>query len=88
MGDGEAAMPGGDATNTMRFTRKRWIDLFADYQARIEIVYLELPQAMIRAQNRRRPSPVPDEVIDLIDKLEPPTPTESHALIHSDGDRI
>jgi hypothetical protein len=23
------------ATNTMRVTRKRWIDLFADYQARI-----------------------------------------------------
>ena len=31
------------ATNLLRQTRKRWIDLFADYGARIEIVYVEPP---------------------------------------------
>ena len=40
-------------------TRNRWINLFADYRARIEIVYVEPPLTTIRNQNRRRPSPVP-----------------------------
>jgi len=30
-----------NAINTMKLTRTRWIDLFADYNARIEIVYVE-----------------------------------------------
>jgi hypothetical protein len=30
-----------------------WIDLFVDYQARIEIVYVEPRLATIRKQNRR-----------------------------------
>lgn len=32
-----------NATNTVKQTRGRWIDLFADYNARIEIVYVEPP---------------------------------------------
>jgi predicted kinase len=27
-----------NATNLLRQTRRRWIDLFADYEARIEVV--------------------------------------------------
>jgi predicted kinase len=34
-----------NATNTTRQTRQRWVELFADYHARIEIVYLEPPLA-------------------------------------------
>jgi AAA domain len=30
-----------NATNLLKLTRQRWIDLFADYNARIEIVYVE-----------------------------------------------
>jgi predicted kinase len=70
-----------NATNTTALIRKRWIDLFADYGARIEIVYLEPPLATIRAQNKQRPNPVPEGVIlRLIEKLEVPTVTECHAL--------
>ena len=70
-----------NATNTTALTRRRWIDLFADYSARIEIVYLEPPIATILAQNTQRTHPVPDSVIlRLIEKLEPPTVTECHAL--------
>ena len=43
-----------NATNTMRQTRKRWIDLFADYGARIEVVYVEPPLPMILEQNGTR----------------------------------
>jgi predicted kinase len=70
-----------NATNIVRQTRKRWIDLFADYGARIELVYVEPPLAMIFDQNARRPKPVPRQVIQhLLEKLEPPTWAEAHSL--------
>jgi putative nucleotidyltransferase with HDIG domain len=70
-----------NATNTMRQTRKKWIDLFVDYNARIEIVYVEPPVQTILQQNRKRQEPVPEKVIlRLLDKLEPPGINEVHAL--------
>lgn len=70
-----------NATNLLRMTRRRWIDLFADYGARIEVVYVEPPLAVILAQNRRRECPVPEKVIrDLAVRCEPPTLTEAHGL--------
>ena len=69
------------ATNITRQMRQRWIDLFADYGARIEIVYLEPPLAAILAQNKHRSNPVPEKVIlRLAEKLEPPTVTECQSL--------
>jgi predicted kinase len=71
-----------NATNLLRQTRKRWIDLFADYCARIEIVYVEPSFETILAQNKRREHPVPERVIrELADKVEPPTWTECHNLV-------
>ncbi len=71
-----------NATNLLRQTRQRWIDLFADYGARIEIVYLEPPLEQILSQNRRRERSVPEKVIrQLAAKLEPPTWAECHQLI-------
>ncbi len=71
-----------NATNITRQTRGRWIELFADYQARVEIVYVEPPVATILAQNKRRTEPVPEKLIArLLEKLEPPTITEAHSLI-------
>ena len=76
-----------NATNLLRLTRRRWIDLFADYGARIEIVYVEPPLPVILGQNRRRGRPVPEGVIrGLAEKCEPPTITEAHGLLIS-GDR-
>ena len=70
-----------NATNTMRQTRKRWIDLFADYLGRIELVYVEPPLPTIFHQNERRAKPVPKQVIQrLVEKLEPPTWAEAHSL--------
>ncbi|HEX5398694.1 MAG TPA: AAA family ATPase [Verrucomicrobiae bacterium] len=70
-----------NATNITRQMRQRWIDLFTDYGARIEVVYLEPPVAAILAQNKRRTNPVPEKVIlRLLEKLEPPTVTECHSL--------
>ncbi len=70
-----------NATNLMRVVRRRWIDLFADYGARIEVVYIEPSLSVILGQNRQRNCPVPEKVIrKLAEKYEPPTPTEAHGL--------
>lgn len=71
-----------NATNTMRTTRDRWLRLFADYNARIQIVYLEPPIQKILDQNKRRQAAVPESVIlRLADKCEPPTWLECHDLL-------
>ncbi len=71
-----------NATNLVRQTRQRWIDLFADYGARIEVVYVEPPFDLVLQQNRQREESVPEKVIhELARKCEPPTWTESHNLV-------
>ena len=75
-----------NATNTLKQTRGRWIDLFADYGARIEIVYIEPRFEALLKQNKARAAAVPEAVIrKLAEKCEPPTWTECHRLIVSDG---
>ena len=75
-----------NATNLMRQTRARWLELFADYSARIEIVYLEPPIEKILWQNKNRASAVPEPVIHkLAEKCEPPTWMECHDLVVSDA---
>jgi predicted kinase len=70
-----------NGTNTVRQTRKRWIDLFADYGARVEVVYVEPPLPVIFQQNERRANPVPNQVIrHLVERLEPPTWAEAHSV--------
>jgi predicted kinase len=74
-----------NATNTIRQTRGRWLDLFADYNARIEIVYLEPPFQNLLRQNKTRSKAVPEPMIrTLADKCEPPTWIECHDLVVSD----
>lgn len=76
-----------NATNTMRQTRNRWLDLFADYHARIEIVYLEPPMRELLRQNSSRTKRVPESVIrKLADRCEPPTWVECHRLVLDGGD--
>ena len=43
-----------NATNLLKQTRQRWIDLFADYNARIELAYVEPPFDRLLQQNKRR----------------------------------
>lgn len=72
-----------NATNITRQVRRRWIDLFADYGARIEIAYLEPELATILVRNKQRKHPVPEKVIlDLSGQAEPPTATECHKLAY------
>jgi putative nucleotidyltransferase with HDIG domain len=75
-----------NATNTLKQTRGRWIDLFADYGARIEIVYIEPRFETVLKQNKARSAAVPEGIIrKLAEKCEPPTWAECHRLIITDG---
>lgn len=74
-----------NATNTTKMIRDRWIKLFADYRARIEIAYLEPPFGEILRQNKLRDDAVPETVIrKLAERCEPPTWLEAHALVDDD----
>jgi predicted kinase len=73
-----------NATNLIRQTRSGWIDLFHDYKAKIEIVYLEPSLEAILRQNKNRNATVPQRVIErFAQRLEPPTLTECHSLVLS-----
>ncbi len=70
-----------NATNLTSMLRKRWIDLFLSYHARVEIVYLEPSLATILRQNKAREAAVPESVIHrLLPKIEVPTLAEAHAV--------
>jgi predicted kinase len=71
-----------NATNLLRYTRGRWLSLFADYNAWIELVYVEPPMKCILKQNRDRDQNVPESVIHkLAAKVEPPNWLEAHQVV-------
>ena len=70
-----------NATNTTRQIRQLWTDIGAEYNARIEMVYIEPRLSVLLEQNSDRNARVPWDVIQrLIDKLDPPTLAECHEL--------
>lgn len=76
-----------NATNLLRQTRVQWLELFASYSARTEIVYLEPPFEDILRQNKSRQKAVPEKVIRaLAEKYEPPTWMECHSLTLIEGE--
>lgn len=70
-----------NATNISTDMRSRWISLFTDYNARVKIVYLEVPYKKLKKQNANRRYKVPEQVIEkMIGRLEIPTVKEAHDL--------
>ena len=70
-----------NATNLSRLVRGECVRLFAAYQARVRIVYIEAPADRLFEQNRRRPVPVPEAVLErLLDRWEVPDRTEAHQV--------
>lgn len=70
-----------NATNVSRQMRELSVNLFADYNARVRIVYVEAPEARLYAQNRERADAVPAEVIrKLTARWEVPDLTEAHRV--------
>jgi len=70
-----------NATNTTKQMRQQLINFFAGYQARIRIVYLEVPLEEVLRRNRSRPTAVPETVIrKLAARLDIPDITEAHQV--------
>ena len=70
-----------NATNINRDMRKRWLQLFNDYGARIKIIYLEVPYSKMIQQNKDREYVVPGSVIhDMMRKFEMPGFDEAHDI--------
>ncbi|HEX8351941.1 MAG TPA: AAA family ATPase [Pyrinomonadaceae bacterium] len=70
-----------NATNVSRQIRELSVNLFAAYNARVRIVYVEAPEERLYAQNRERADPVPAEVIrKLTARWEVPDLTEAHRV--------
>lgn len=63
-----------NATNILGLTRRRWLDLFMEYGARVEVVYLEAPLSEILI---RRKDKIPEGILY---KAEPPTWREAHKI--------
>jgi len=72
-----------NATNVSRRIRAQCTRIFADYDARIRIVYVEVAEPTLRAQNRARKAPVPEHVLDtLLEKWDVPDTTEAHEVVY------
>lgn len=72
-----------NATNTTQQMRAKWIELFARYDAHIEVVSIERMLSETLQQNREREEPVPDSVIGrLHERSEPVHRLEAHRVTH------
>lgn len=70
-----------NATNLLQETRQKLVRLFADYGARVTILYLEVPYQELLRRNRTRPRHIPETVLDeMIQKLEVPAPWEAYTV--------
>jgi predicted kinase len=70
-----------NATNLTRQVRNECVRLYAEFGARIRIVYREVSSDRLYYQNRQRRNRVPVSVIErLLDKWETPDRTEAHQV--------
>lgn len=68
-----------NATNIIYETRKKLIELFSGYGARVHILYLEVPYPELLSRNRTRARHIPENVLEeMIRKLEIPAPWEAY----------
>lgn len=70
-----------NATNTTFQMRQQLINLFTDYRAAVNIIYIESSYAALKQQNKSREEIVPEQVLErLIRKLEVPALWEAHVV--------
>ncbi|KYG10404.1 poly(A) polymerase [Sorangium cellulosum] len=71
-----------NATNLSRQRRGPVLQMAADYGARIRVIYVEVPRAVLFAQNRAREAAVPEAAIRrMIERWEIPGKTEAHEVV-------
>ncbi len=71
-----------NATSLSRDMRQRCIDLFADYRARVRIVYVEVPWERLLVQNKQRRDALPQAAIErLLRRWQVPDLREAHEVL-------
>lgn len=71
-----------NATNVSRQLREKSLGLLRDYNARVEIAYIEVSPDRLFTQNTKRKDAIPTEALKgLVRKLEPPQDWEAHNII-------
>ncbi|MBI2690011.1 MAG: AAA family ATPase [Acidobacteria bacterium] len=75
-----------NATNLSRTLRSPVIQLMADYNARVRLVYVEAPADALHRQNRSRERVVPEVIMErLLSKWDVPDPSEAHEVVYCAG---
>lgn len=70
-----------NATNLTRSTRKKLIDLFTSYRAKVRIVYVEVPFQQWQQQNLEREYAVPTRIVmKMLKRLDVPSIAEAHQV--------
>jgi len=71
-----------NATNLGRDIRASLISLFANYGARVRVVYLEAPEAILRERNQSRSEPVPARAIErMLNRWTIPSLVDAHEVV-------
>lgn len=70
-----------NATHLSADMRKKTLDLLYKYNAEVELVYLEAPEAIIKSRNTKRDSTLPNATIDrMLHRWEVPLMSEAHQV--------
>ncbi|WP_196894478.1 AAA family ATPase [Aureivirga marina] len=70
-----------NATNLTKEMRGKWISLCKDYNAKVRIIYIEVPYKKLLNQNKNREFPIPENVLEkLISKVEIPSFEEADTI--------
>lgn len=72
-----------NATHLSAQMRKKTLDLLYAYDARVELVYLEQPEAEILRRNRQRDSSLRNQdIARMLFKWEVPVPSEANRVVY------
>ncbi len=75
-----------NATNISRQLREKSLGLLRDYNAHVEIAYIEVSPDRLFSQNSKREDAIPTRALQsLVRKLEPPQDWEAHSVIRDIG---
>ncbi len=70
-----------NGTNLIQDTRQKLVRFFADYGARVQIIYVEAAYKELYERNQKRERYIPENVLErMIDKLEIPEPWEAYKV--------
>jgi predicted kinase len=75
-----------NATHLSTQMRGKTLDLLYAYRARVKLIYLEVPESVVFARNRRRDTTLADkDLARMLHRWEVPMPWEAHEVMYEVG---